>query len=38
MQELIVAYVILSYLQAYSLIFVCETDDWESDADGWDIL
>ena len=38
MQELIVAYVILSYLQAYSLIFVCDSDDWESDADGWDIL
>ena len=38
MQELIVAYVILSYLQAYSLLFVCATDEWESDADGWDIL
>ena len=38
LQDLIFAYVIFSYLQAYSLIFVCDLDDWESDADGWETL
>ena len=38
LQDLIFAYVIFSYLQAYSLIFVCDSDDWASDEDGWDIL
>ena len=39
MQELIVAYVIFSYLQAYSLALSSGLlDDSERDADGWDIL
>jgi hypothetical protein len=39
MHEMIVAYVIFSYLQAYSLALSSGLlDDSESDADGWDIL
>ena len=39
MHEMIVAYVIFSYLQAYSLALSSGLlDDSESDADGWDIV